>query len=668
MPRRKAKTLTTAVDPHDTTSSTSGVLANLDSVQMTTTASSTDGNGDGGREGDTDSKQKAVDNSDTATTKPKKRTRKRDLDPHAISNKAERKHTPQQTALFKLPIELLDSIFSQVGSDDLLSLTKTCKVVRAALLGAHAAPIWKAAREQRKLPLPSSMTEQQLAELLYGKKCHACGSTSSTELHYVFRCRLCRTIIRGDKLRRELKGVHPRAADCVAFFDYGISWDGKPQIDYLVRDLWAVSATLYELAEQDEVAEYALEAARLRTSTRSRRIKTVPEDLPQADQLETFVKRRKEWVEKELEEIDAVREVVSQEESAALRLSWAEEARVREEERRKVESLHGRLQTEHDWTEEQVEWYDDHDDHERVPDAALDDDADAWADFRDWIQAELEREAAATALRRARSARRAALEPYYRNFANSFDSEEKQILPSFHIIVDWPVFKPLWEPADAVTITDSIWRRVLPDIRKSFEQYQEEIRVEAIRAILAATRGVRIDSLSTDPSDYPEDEYDDDWFARPTHLFLGSRHDPHQMMTFTNLLPYPETLWRHSGGPDLRISIKSRIDEHQVLLVRLMLEAIEVDEEDAVEWDLSACGSWWRWRNNPYKARKERTRRYNWVELLAALRRRGPNITSLRSGYNLPKIDARGDDEEDEEEKDEEQGGKSEDEQDEQDE
>ncbi|KPV73922.1 uncharacterized protein RHOBADRAFT_54508 [Rhodotorula graminis WP1] len=204
MPRRRATTLTTAVDPHETTSSTSGDLANLDSVQMTTTASSTDGNGDGGREGDTDSKHKVLDNSDTATSKPKKRKRKRDLDSHAISNKVERKHTPQQTALFKLPIELLDSIFSQVGSDDLLSLTKTCKVVRALLLGAHAAPIWKAAREQRKLPLPSSMTEQQLAELLHGKECYACRSTSSTELYYDFRCRLCHTcegkeIIRGDK-------------------------------------------------------------------------------------------------------------------------------------------------------------------------------------------------------------------------------------------------------------------------------------------------------------------------------------------------------------------------------------------------------------------------------------------------------------------------------------
>jgi len=44
--------------------------------------------------------------------------------------------------------------------------------VRVVLLGPQAAPIWKAAREQHKLPLPSSMTEQQLAELLHGKKCY----------------------------------------------------------------------------------------------------------------------------------------------------------------------------------------------------------------------------------------------------------------------------------------------------------------------------------------------------------------------------------------------------------------------------------------------------------------------------------------------------------------
>lgn len=43
---------------------------------------------------------------------------------------------------------------------------------------------------------------------------------------------------------------------------------------------------------------------------------------------------------------------------------------------------------------------------------------------------------------------------------------------------------------------------------------------------------------------------------------------------------------------------------------------------------------------------------------LYALRRRGPNITSLRSGYNLPKIDLR--DDEEEEEADEEGGDEGE--------
>ena len=66
-------------------------------------------------------------------------------------------------------------------------------------------------------------------------------------------------------------------------------------------DLWAVSSTLYELDERDEVATYTLEAARLRTSTRSRRNKTAPEELPRADHLETFIERRKEWVKNELE-------------------------------------------------------------------------------------------------------------------------------------------------------------------------------------------------------------------------------------------------------------------------------------------------------------------------------------------------------------------------------
>ncbi|GAA5843391.1 hypothetical protein JCM9279_002087 [Rhodotorula babjevae] len=679
MPRRKGKTPATAPDQPAAAPSSPGDPSSPGN-QMTTTAASSDSNGDDGPENDIQSKHKAIDDSDTASTKPKKR--KKELDSAVVSNKVKGKRKLEQTALFKLPFELLDS----VGSGDLLALTKTCKVVRAVLLGPQGASIWKAAREQRHLPLPSSMTEQQLAKLLHGKMCYACGSTYATELLYDIRCRLCGTCIEKEiidvkKVRRELKGVHPRAVDCVRFVDNGRSYDDKPRIDYLVRDLWATSSTLYELAEQDEVAEYTLEAARLRTSTRSRRTKAVAEDLPRADHVESFVERRKAWVQRELEEMDAVSAVVSKEKSAALMLVWDEAARVRAEERKKVEDFHARLQAEHDWTEEQIDWYDENRNHEQVPDVALDDDADAWDDFRDWITLTLEREAAETADRVARGARRSALRPYYDEFASSLDTDEKAILPSFHNIVDWPVFKGLWEPTDAKTITASGWRRDLPNIQKSFEKYQEEIRVDAIRAILAATTGVRIATLSTDSTDYPEDEYDDDWFSRPTHLFLGSKHDHRQMKSSSTLLPYPETLWRHDRQPDLRSAIKSRIDEHQVLLVRLMLKALDVDEENATVRDLHDCGNYWRWRNSPYKSRKERTRRYNWVELpplvadppalasqLFALRRRGPTITSLRNGRDLPKIDIRDDDDEEDEQDGEQQGETSDGEEDEEDE
>ncbi|GAA5903626.1 hypothetical protein JCM8208_003639 [Rhodotorula glutinis] len=661
MPRRKAKTSTSTPDPHRQVSSTSGDLAELDKAQMATTASSGDGSSDDGRGGDSHSKQKAVDGSDTVSPKPKKR--KRMLDSPKVNSKVT--GMLRQTALFKLPFELLDSIFSQVGSGDLLSLTKTCKVVRAVLLGAAAAPIWKAAREQRELPLPSSMTEQQLAELLHGKKCYACGSTYATEVIYAFRCRLCRTcnekeIVLGTKVRRQLKGVHPHAVDCVRYVDNGKSWDNKPRIDYLVRDLWAVSSTLYELAEQDEVAEYALEAARLKTSTRSRRVKTVAEDLPRADQLETFVMWRKEWVKKELEEIAEVSNIVAEEELAARRLIWAEEARVRDEERKKVESFYSRLRAEHDWTDEQIRWYRKNREHKQVPDVALDDDPDAWDAFREWIQDDLERASAESAARVARDDRYAAVEPFYKMFANSLDDDEKEVLPPFDEMSEWPVLNSLWEPADTPTINGAIWRRALPAIRERYAEYVEEIRVEAIRAILVATTGVRLSTLSTDPSDYPEDEYDDNWFERPTALFLGDLQDHPVGKVVSVPLPYPETLSQHVGPADRRDWFADHIDEYSVLCIRFMLDVVGVKEENADAFSLAQWGSMYRWRNNPYRSKKERTRRYNWVELLYALRRRGPSITNLRTGRSLPKITVGGNDDDEQDEEDEEGEEKSE--------
>ena len=39
-------------------------------------------------------------------------------------------------------------------------------------------------------------------------------------------------------------------------------------------------------------------------------------------------------------------------------------------------SFHARLEAEHGWTAQQIEWYDRNRNHEHVPEAALDDDAD----------------------------------------------------------------------------------------------------------------------------------------------------------------------------------------------------------------------------------------------------------------------------------------------------
>lgn len=70
----------------------------------------------------------------------------------------------------------------------------------------------------------------------------------------------------------------------------------SPADKYLIHELWAESAKLYELAEQDEAVAHAHGGSR---SKKSKRAKGNISDVPGADSLAKYVKEKEEWVEKE---------------------------------------------------------------------------------------------------------------------------------------------------------------------------------------------------------------------------------------------------------------------------------------------------------------------------------------------------------------------------------
>jgi len=66
-----------------------------------------------------------------------------------------------------------------------------------------------------------------------------------------------------------------------------------------------------------------------------------------------------------------------------------------------------------------------------------------------------------------------------------------------------------------------------------------------------------------------------------------------------------------------------------------MLDVVGVKEENADAFSLDQWGSMYRWRNNPYRSKKERTRRYNWVELV---RRLSLSLSLSSSALGLPQL------------------------------
>lgn len=219
--------------------------------------------------------------------------------------------------------------------------------------------------------------------------------------------------------------------------------------------------------------------------------------------------------------------------------------------------------------------------------------------------------AADTAARVAREARQDSLKPYYVSFKRAQSLRMQRVVPDFVEFVQRPAVKPLWEPADAAPMSTSAWSAALPAIRDDFIAYQEELRVEAIRAIICATTGDWQQATSRDSADYPRHKYDEDWFERPTALFWGDRADNRAIAL---ALPYPETLWGHFAEGDRKEWLRKHIDNHTSRLVRLVLEAAGMDEDTARQEDF--VGVKFRWVDNPYKQKKEHERLYNWVELV----------------------------------------------------
>ncbi|TNY22824.1 hypothetical protein DMC30DRAFT_100603 [Rhodotorula diobovata] len=338
-----------------------------------------------------------------------------------------------------------------------------------------------------------------------------------------------------------------------------------------------------ELEEDDERAR--AENERLCWTTKSRRGRLgSKKDLADAGNVQRFVDAQQAVFAEEQAQMNAARKV----KQALIEQRTAEKAEI---ERKKRDEFEAALVEHHGWTEEQVNahsrrfgWR--HQPPAQCPRAQPHVKPDAWRAYRDALQVVLDNDAAE---RRAAPGRALRIH-FFRDKFNLIDGTDprfKGIFPSFDRFRKLDPIKALWYPEDA-QLDGSTWPTQEPLVLQVLEELADSTRVNAIRAILAANSGEALSTLSTDPADYPDDEYDDAFFQQITSHFVVGRWTlvprgrrlrrtiVNTPTAFPTVLGHMWGTWYSNHGAD---PFASKLTPRYVSALRLILDAAELDED-----------------------------------------------------------------------------------------
>lgn len=240
----------------------------------------------------------------------------------------------------------------------------------------------------------------------------------------------------------------------------------------------------------------------------------------------------------------------------------------------------------------------------------LDEFVTAWTVYRDYVQTQVEREARSE--ERSATWRRhyKALSPFYQDYRRT-TTRDHAFLPS--PIAFAGNVRKTWLGPDDPSFDADLWSARLPEIVRKLDIYERELRVTAIRAILNATSSIPFADLSTDPADYPDAKYDDDFFQKPTSLFVGRAGG---LFGPFYAVAYPDCLRMFRDQPYKcpESILLDSINERQVLFLRMILDAADIDESMATIRDLGTMGARFKWTNAP-SVRKQ-ARLYSWDDLV----------------------------------------------------
>ncbi|GAA6006371.1 hypothetical protein JCM11491_004931 [Sporobolomyces phaffii] len=386
----------------------------------------------------------------------------------------------------------------------------------------------------------------------------------------------------------------------------------------------AANNELAELEEEDETLRNQIEFARTKSSSTRTRKRDVVEAQLKADRAQTYLEEKMAWVQLE--------QTASRENSKNRHRLYTQALKAQREEvaRQKAARLAfiGMLKSEQGWTDEEIRC------HEAfpqfAPETTVDEDpqgehAAAWQDYHEVITEIIAEDTVKADAAKALARRRASTIPFY----NSLENEKSrwEVFPPFQTFLTFSAIRHLLEPDSSTTIDDKLWTELRPDVENELATYAEKARIEAIRHILAANRGLgSISTLSKEAADYPNSTYDETFFSLATsHFATNERRGSRRTLQVS---PYPDVT--NDGGYTGPGSLKARINVRQVDVVREIARAAGLDPASATCPDLDALEDTFRWTNAP--TRELRQTACGWVNLLEAVVEHGPPIADFVAG------------------------------------
>ncbi|GAA5946515.1 hypothetical protein JCM3765_000274 [Sporobolomyces pararoseus] len=539
----------------------------------------------------------------TTSTKKKKKSEK------STTRKKKQKYNSKM--LLALPFDLFAELCTHLDYKDLISLAKVNKSLHKILLSRAARPIWAGIRKRDGFPLPEEMSELRFAVFSEGALCDGCGTGH---------------VIKSKQIKSKWKDLHPRAVECVAFdqgFSTGAQIDPQgPEPSFSIAELSKVHSELIEAAAEDEIEEILLEAEQRKRTSRRKQAADVSDSgiEPSVSKVEAYVIEKKAKVaEKQAVSIKISTALIRRRNEASSRAyDRSKEKRDRQQQkRRQLFESYCPVLEQMGWSQTELEWFERDSvtrNERRAPKMPPSSEPEQWASYLTYLRGA--HDSSDSHIQRIIS-----LHTFYDVLQKAQMPLRQNVFPA-HYEFDRFRSVELFLGAQNPTMPDiQRFRQLLPTILKEVDQYCQELRIEAIRALLAIRQDVSVTKFSTSPGDYPDSLYPDAFFDLAVSQF--SARDNATRIGVQHFSDVGRVRW---GRGKFIYSTEKRVTG----AIQARIRVAGLDESTATVEDMDKLGWRFTWDNDPHPTKRDTL--LEWKELIQAVIDRGPNKTKYKDG------------------------------------